>query len=156
MFRVFTILLLLPVLATAQRGNVLTATEQCWSGGIAGRHGCNYRFTLLFKSVKQQIFPDTLWIGNYAIKLTERNAASADGNLIITRSNKTVKFDITASTHYDDNALHTITPVSVARSVPAPPPQCAGVATLVYTYGNKRKYFVVPRIHHKYAPVAYP
>ena len=140
----------------AQKGKVLTATEQCWSGGIAGRHGCNYSFVISFRDVRQQMTADTLWIGDYAVKLTEKINNKADGNMTVKRGGKTILYGINAGTHYDDNEKYLVSVTPAETIAPKPPDNHDAVATLAYWYGGNRRYFAVPKILHRLAPVAYP
>ncbi len=140
----------------AQKGKVLTATEQCWSGGIAGRHGCNYSFVISFRDVRQQMTADTLWIGDYAVKLTEKTNGKADGNMRVKRGKKTVQYEINASTHHDDNERYRVS-VKPAETIANKPPVSNGaVAIIAYWYGGEKRYYEIPKILHRLAPVAYP
>lgn len=150
------VILLPATMVMAQKGKVLTATEQCWSGGIAGRHGCNYSFVISFRDVRQQMIADTLWIGDYAVKLIEKNKNNAAGNMTVKRGGKTIQYEIYASTHYDDNEKYIASTIPTETIAPKPSYNHGAVATIAYWYGGKRLHFAVPKILHKLAPVAYP
>ena len=63
--RIYAILfgLCLPVAVSARNIRLVNSTDQSWSGGVAGRAGNNYTFTIEFSGFKSDPLPDTLWIG---------------------------------------------------------------------------------------------
>ncbi|MCF8450500.1 MAG: hypothetical protein K9G49_11580 [Taibaiella sp.] len=69
--------------AQAQKAKLIDATEQCWSGGIAGRHGCNYTFTIDFVSKSDEIQADSIWIGDKPMMFAHENRGS-DATLKVT------------------------------------------------------------------------
>jgi hypothetical protein len=150
------VLLSLHIIVLGQKGKVLTATQQCWSGGIAGRHGCNYSFVISFRDVRQQMIADTLWIGDYAVKLTERISNNSNGNMTVKSMGKAVRYEINAGTHYDDNERYMVSIKPTETIAPTPPNNHGAVATLAYWYGGERRYFAVLKILRRLAPVAYP
>jgi hypothetical protein len=99
---------------------------------------------------------DTLWIGDYAVKLTERVGNNNTCNMTVKRSGKTVQFEINAGTHYDDNEKYIASIKPTETIAPKPPNSHGAVATLAYWYGGERRYFAVPKILHRFAPLAYP
>jgi hypothetical protein len=143
-------------MVNAQKGKVLTATQQCWSGGIAGRHGCNYIFVVSFKHLRQQMIVDTLWIGDYAVKLTEKTNGKADGNMTVKRGGKTIQYEINAGTYYDDNERYLVSIKPTRIKDAKLPVNNDAVATVAYWYKGKRCYFEVPEILHILKPVVYP
>lgn len=139
----------------AQKGRVLIASEQCWSGGIAGRHGCNYNFVVVFNNVYQEMEVDTIWIGDYAVKLMERTENNKTGNVSVKRGLRTAKYYITVSTYFDNN--NSILENSTKNGITNRPPSSkVAAAVITYGYGGKRRYFAVPKILLKKAPLAYP
>jgi len=53
--------LLLSIAVTAQKIDLVSATQQSWSGGVAGHHGINY--CVVIQCTDTTVVPDTLWIG---------------------------------------------------------------------------------------------
>lgn len=47
--------------SSAQKIDLLTATQQSWAGGLAGHHGTTY--TVVIQCTDTTVVPDTLWIG---------------------------------------------------------------------------------------------
>ncbi len=99
---------------------------------------------------------DTIWIGEYAVKLTEKNNNSTQGNMTVKREKKTVVYDINARTAYDDNSRYSLNSELGETTAPKPPESGGAVAVMTYWYGGEKRYFKVPKILRRYAPVAYP
>jgi hypothetical protein len=53
--------LLLSITASAQKIDLVSATQRSWSGGLAGHHGTNY--CVVIQCPDTTAVPDTLWIG---------------------------------------------------------------------------------------------
>ena len=143
----------------AQKVTLLNATQQHWSGGIAGRSGVNYTFSIRFEGYKQEPQPDTIWIGDQPVKiLLEGNGPGSSFNTRITRSKKIVQFDITAGTTRDEYAGR-YAPYPGQKELPEqprPPIKYNGVALLSYNVYGNRKYYIVSKISKTFPPVNYP
>ncbi len=99
---------------------------------------------------------DTLWIGDYAVKLTEKTSNNSTGNMTIERTGKAVRYEINAGTHYDDNEKYMVSLKPTETMASKPPNSHSAVATIAYWYAGKRRYFAIPKILRRLAPVAYP
>ncbi len=150
--------ILLPALSYGQKATLVNSTERCWSGGIAGRHGCNYTFSIAFSKIRPR--PDTLWIGDSPIELIEkREKPASGGNMKVTTTKNKVQFDITAGTSFDDsydrNRPHAPGEDPDAPKA-TPPKKYKGVALLSYKYKGKRYYYEVTKIMEKHPHQNYP
>src|SRR4051812_36718688 len=87
-----------PILLQAQGVKLVSSTRQDWSGGIAGKRGSNYTFTIEFYNCPKEPMPDTIWVWQDAIVLNE----DPPPNVKRTRKGDTVRFDIRANIHKDD------------------------------------------------------
>lgn len=151
---VLSILLFLPVPAQAQKGTMLGATEQCWSGGIAGRHGCNYTFSISFAGGEP--VPDTIWIGDDPIPIRHHTGDGNDNTTIVHKGRAT-KLTIRAGTSHDDYAeRYAPYPDAIPKPHPVAPIKYQGVALLSYTSNGKRRYFTIPHITERLPHISYP
>jgi len=142
-----------PVVSKAQ--TVRAATEQCWSGGVAGKHGCNYSFSIEFGTQMQTVLPDTLWIGETSIPLLLKNGEG--GNLKKVRTKGGIRFEISAGTHFDDHELYPHPPGEAEHTeAPKPPRKYKGAALLSYIQAGKQQYFVIPKIITHLPHISYP
>lgn len=148
---------LVPLPSLAQKVRLINSTQQSWSGGIAGRYGTNYTFTVEFSDFKREPIPDTLWLGEEP-RLIILNDGTEQGNTVRTSSRKRVKFEIHAGTSHDEyldrypfNGGH-----KAVTDQPHPPISYEGVALLSYTYKGRKRYFVINKILTSYPPVNYP
>ena len=141
-------------LSMAQTLKLVNSTRRDWSGGVAGRHGINYEFTIECPISKRDPIPDTLWIDGKAIPLNiATEDGSADPHITITRTKKKVRFEIRVGLSYDDNLNRPGQPM-VRKAIPPRPYK--GIALLSYTYAGITKYFEITKIFVKYPPVDYP
>ena len=143
--------------ATAQSVKLINSTHQRWSGGVAGRSGDRYGFTIEFSKYKQEPVPDTLWIGkkSFAIKIGENNSFR-NGNTKLTRSKNKITLEIneniTKNEYYNPNEP----PQEHELNTSQPPKPYKGVALLSYTYKGHRHYFEVSRIMNEAQAANYP
>jgi hypothetical protein len=142
--------------ATAQSVKLINSTHQRWSGGVAGRSGDRYGFTIEFSKYKKEPVPDTLWIGKkpFAIKVGENNSFR-NGNTKLTRSKNKLTLEIneniTKNEYYNPNE-----PPQQQPNTSQPPKQYNGVALLSYTYKGHHHYFEVSRIMNEAQAANYP
>lgn len=153
---IFFAVLLLPAKALAQTVTLKNSTERSWTGGIAGRSGSDYTFSLEFKGFKNDPIPDTLWIENEPIPIVMSSRSQA--NARINRLNKnTMQLDINAGITRDEYERYHAGPLREVKAPPHHPPvKYSGVALLSYLYKGKKKYFVIGKMLTRYPPVAYP
>ena len=143
--------------ATAQSVKLINSTHQRWSGGVAGRSGDRYGFTIEFSKYKQEPVPDTLWIGKkpFAIKIGENNSFR-NGNTKLTRSKNKLTFEIneniTKNEYYNPNEP----PQEHEPNTSQPPKPYQGVALLSYTYKGHIHYYTVKTITKETEPANYP
>jgi hypothetical protein len=147
----------LPVLAFAQNIRMISSTQQSWSGGIAGRYGSNYTFTIEFSQYRGEPVPDTLWIGKHPIVLVPPGySALEEANTKCTRKNNSVTFEIQARTFFDDYADRYSLPGNEYMKEAKAPMPYKGVALLSYRYKGKQQYYEISRIMTAFPPVNYP
>lgn len=62
--------------AQAQKTTVINATQQSWSGGVAGHHGINYVIGIEFTDTTA--VPDTAWIGGqyYRVNIAKNDTVN--------------------------------------------------------------------------------
>jgi hypothetical protein len=141
---------LVPFTVYGQKPIIRSATEQQWSGGIAGRWGVRYTFSIQFTDIKETPIPDTIWIGNDAIPLTTITHPGMQHNTVVTNNKKGHIWTITVGTSHDD------------RRTPgddAPERLCPiyrGVALLRYTYRGSHSSLAVKKITTHYPSLSYP
>ena len=151
------VILLMPVLMRGQQVKLVNSTLTEWSGGIAGRMGNNYTFTIDFSDFGLVTpVPDTLWIEGNPVPLTCCTQPGRQGcNAQKTIMKKAIRYEITAGTSKDEYNMYGPEPKK-RRPRPGPPVQFTGVALISYQYDGKQKYFVVKRIMKQYPPINYP
>jgi len=133
---------------------VVDATRRCWSGGVAGRHGCDYTFSILFKPAGVAIVPQTIWVDGQAVPLLLKTKDGMQANVSLTRSARGVQLDIAAGSQFDDGDMY-----SSPGNGKQPKPrlrQYSGVALLEYKMNGKKKLFTVKKLTVEHPPVAYP
>ncbi|MBL7692121.1 MAG: hypothetical protein JNM41_11040 [Flavipsychrobacter sp.] len=150
--------ILLPAMLLAAQGSfgqtVLDATRRCWSGGIAGRHGCDYTFSILFKPAGAAIVPEKIWVDGQELPLLLKAKDGMQANVSLTRSARGLQLDIATGSQFDDGNMYT-----PPGDKPQPKPALRkynGVALLAYKQNGKRKYFTVKKIIVEHPPVSYP
>lgn len=141
----------------AQTIKMLNSTMQSWSGGIAGRSGVNYTFSIEFSNYKQEPIPDTLWIGRSPIALVSADAGAVRVNTKRIANQKTVRFDITCgSTSADEYPTRYPNTGEAEKTRLHSPIAYKGVALLTYNYKGKRQKYVITQIKTIYPPANYP
>ena len=156
--RILLLLLCLAALrAQAQKAKLIDATEQCWSGGIAGRHGCNYTFTIDFAANIDELTADTIWIGERPLMLARENTGGDATLKASTVKNKT-RFFITARVRNDDyeDNYGPNAPTNLRAKGIKPPKKYSGEALLCYRHHGMRRYYAVSKIMNKYPHQSYP
>lgn len=166
-FRIAVLMLLmaLPQLVQAQKVKLADATHHSWSGGIAGRHGDNYVFTIAFTRFTEEPVPDTLWIGKKVVVL---NIADAHGkgmtnphqnaNTTVSRSKGKITYTINAQLAYDDHDLYPHPPGDEQPKPKdaAPRVPYTGLALLSYRYGSTMRTYTIAKVLKEYPPANYP
>lgn len=140
----------------AQNIKLIEAEHQSWSGGIAGRHGSNYRFVLQFP-LKGISSADTIWIRDEAIVLSEKQQGGRNSYSITTKG-KITNCEILAGTSKDDYAdTYPIGPEGKPKAEkPGMPFPYKGFALLSYNVNGKRCYYTIKKILYEAPPVNYP
>ena len=151
----FTILT--PHALPAQTIKLVNSTDQGWSGGVAGRTGNNYTFSIEFSGFKPDPIPDTIWIGQTPVQLSITDSGDTQANTKRTKKKSSIKFNISAGTSEDEYADRYPTPDNMRKEVPSHCPiTYKGVALLSYKYKGKKHYYVISRIMTTYPPADYP
>jgi hypothetical protein len=141
----------MPIRAIAQKVRLINSTERHWSGGIAGRSGTDYTFSVGFTGFKKEPVLDSLWIGDAPVILT------IGSNTAPSRQKGTFRYDITARTQRDEyEERHPLPPGEKQQQKPRAPRRYKGVALLSYTYKGTRNYFEINKIMKTYPQVSYP
>ena len=148
--------------SSAQKVVLTNSSATHWSGGIAGRYGVGYNFTVTFSAYhRKEPAPDTLWIGNKCIPLIIKTGTNPQPfNATRTQGKKSVAYTIFAGTSHEDD-LNNVTPYPGQKKItpppePAPPIKYSGIALLSYQYKGKQHYFVIDKIMKNNPPVNYP
>jgi hypothetical protein len=122
--------------------------KQSWSGGIAGRAGENYFFSLLCKNCIQQLQPDTIWIGRQPVALNKTSTLQKT-------TDKGIVLEISASISKDQNIFNN--PADAALPHLAKPPyDYKGVALFCYRYNGARRYLEIKKIMKIFPSASYP
>ena len=124
--------------ASGQKATLVSATEQCWSGGIAGRRGCNYTFTVAIAGKTTLLQPDTLWIGTTPTALTTTQANGQAANTKVTALKNKAQLEIRAATSSNDypDRYPDMPGADTTIPKPKPPIKYSGVALLSYKYAG--------------------
>ena len=147
-----------PWAMSAQHIKLVAATDQQWSGGIAGRTGNNYNFRLQINNLRSELMPDTIWIGNEAIAL-HQETTGLPGNMKINISGKKNRciIDINVGTSTNGFALRNPHLQNEEKKPSLKPPfDYKGVAMIDYHYRNRQHFYVVPGFLNKLPPINYP
>jgi hypothetical protein len=140
----------------AQKVKTIEATQQDWSGGIAGRRGSNYHFAIQFTGTKAAILPDTIWIGADGIALGKKGNGGYN-NYSIKRTKTTTTIEINAQVSKDDYADRYPTHIKEDPRGKRPmPPKYKGVALVSYKQKGKRQYYTIEKILQRLDPINYP
>lgn len=160
LFKLFIIIALLPPIpAFSQKAKLVSAIRQCWSGGIAGRHGCNYNFIFEIKSKKGVPIPDTIWVTGRKIALIEdKGPSTTGGNMKSSLQGKKYRVEISVGTTFTDYSIQKqgITTQSTPERIESAPIPYIGAALVTYRVSGERKYFVIDKITREYPAASYP
>ena len=152
--------LLLPLLMCAQKVKLAGSSSTSWSGGIAGRYGTNYNFTIEFSEYKKdEPVPDTFWIGHKCFPvILKADPVPQNYNTVRTAGKRKVSFLLIGGTDYrdDKHGQDPYNAVSKRIQMPVPPIEYKGLALLSYKYRGKRRYYMIDRIITANPPVNYP
>ncbi len=152
---IFVLLLLsfhCPILA--QTIKLISATDQGWSGGVAGRHGNNYNFVINCSNLKQEIVPEAIWIGREMIQLNLKDSVSQGNTIIQYSKNKSAAvIKVAVSTTYDDYNMHQ---GKASANQQAPPVIYKGVTLISYRYNGQKHYYTIRRFTVVFPPINYP
>ncbi len=142
----------------AQNIKLNTATHQGWSGGIAGRYGDNYSFTILYSGNKEEPKLDKIWIGDIPFNLVIIDSAELYGNVKRTKRTNSWEYTITVGTSHDEYAEKNFPKNSNEKKEkqPKPPIKYSGVALISYHYKGEEKYFIINKILKEFEPINYP
>jgi hypothetical protein len=132
----------------AQNATVRSATEQQWSGGIAGRWGVRYTFKITFPA-DQKPTPDTIWVGRDAIALVISHPGT-EGNTIVTKRNNGITWNIAVSIAHDNRYQ------PGNNEAAAHLPRYQGVALLLYTSAAIHRTLTVKTFTTRYPSLSYP
>lgn len=152
-------LLLINFSSRAQTVKIISASEQQWFGGAAGRSGTYNHFDIEFKGFKSTPLPDTMWIGQEACPLIITDEKeSATGNTIRFKSKKSVKFQIRVGTAHNQYAELNPPGDPNAKKIapPKPPVKYKGVALMSYKYKGHENYITIPKYTVKPDAANYP
>ncbi len=151
------LILCIPTMLCAQKVKLVAAVHMAWSGGIAGRSGDNYTFTVEFTQYKKEPLPDTLWLGQEAILVTEQTNSNPYTNTRVIRKKGSVRFEISGQVTRDESAYSDPESALNEGKVAHPSPiGYKGIALLSYTCNGKRHYFPITRITRELPPADYP
>ncbi len=141
----------------SQSVKLIASTHQRWSGGVAGRHGDRYGFTVEFSHYKKEPIPDTLWIGKdpFAVKVGQNNSFK-NGNAKLIRSKNKISFEINENITRNDYYNPNEPPRKQEADKRQPPKPYKGVALLSYIYKGHHHYFEISQIMSEAEPANYP
>jgi hypothetical protein len=131
------------------------ATEQQWSGGIAGKMGTYYN--IVFET-KPDIVADTLWVGNYYFPITVMDSS---GNVLpshltrLERDSTKWKYAIRADIDRSERSMYDHNDDNVQSKNTGKPPAYDGVAYISYTYKGKRHGYAI-KSFERLQPLNYP
>ncbi len=148
----------------AQYVKLVESSEMNWSGGVAGRRGTNYNFTVDFIQFKKEPVPDTIWIKNTPFSFLQVGSTpQGTANIKKTIGKKSVQYSISVAISHDDYRERVIAPPGSGeekehkqQTAARAPVKYKGVALLSYTYKGERHYFEITGITKKLPPVNYP
>lgn len=157
-FTILSISLALPAISFAQNIKLISATQQSWSGGVAGISGCRYVF-IIECTDKAAIVPDTVWVGEQPTPVVFKSSKSADANAASTRHRNEVRYELHAETtdnQYLDQGQEQ-DPHGNRKPVKVKPPvKYKGLALIAYKYNGKRGYFGINKLTKSLPPISYP
>ena len=141
----------------AQSIKLIKSTDQSWSGGVAGRSGDNYNFVISCTGLSAAFIPDTLWIGEESLPLSNGDTI-INGHVKITYSkNKTAaKIEVNARTEKDEYNMRNALPGAEKKASFHPPFAFKGAGLLGYRYKGRQHYFTIGRFTKIFPPINYP
>jgi hypothetical protein len=136
-----SLLLCIVLNTSAQTVKLISATEQSWSGGMAGHHGTNYLVTIMFGD---SAIPDTLWIngGFYPINIANNDTIRK----IYDHKHHTITYKLYAGEAYVDFGLGGPDPIKKKQQealVKKPHKEYAGAALITYQYKGQQQSFLI-------------
>ncbi len=136
---------------------VLVATKQQWSGGVAGRSGCNFRFQLQYAN-REGIKLDSVWLNGFVFPCILPNTVTGEvGNCTIETHGKNTVCTILVTTQHDEYAdRRPMEGGGAAQKSTVPPIKFEGVACFGYTQKGMHKYLAVKAFTQVAKPVNYP
>ena len=158
-FTILSISLALPAISFAQNIKLISATQQSWSGGVAGISGCRYVFIIECTDKAAVIIPDTVWVGRQPTPLVYKSTKHPDANAIRTRKKNRVRYELRAETNnnqypYRDQEQD---PYETRKTtIVKVPVKYKGVALVAYKYNGKRGYFGINKLTKSLPPISYP
>ena len=154
---VFVFIFCFPCHVRAQKIRLVNATDQSWSGGVAGRSGNDYTFVIEFSDFRKQPLPDTIWIGSQPVGLYLPDSLNG-GNMKIkhTKQKTSVIFEIKVSTSVDEYSVMNPLKQNEQKNAPAHIPTYKGFALLSYHCNGRQQHYVIRNIPKNYPPINYP
>ena len=142
--------------ASAQKVSVISSTKQPWSGGVAGRSGARYSFSLGFSSAKSQAVPDSIWIEDEVFPLKLSDATHTDGNMTSTATKRARIFQININLYHDRYAMPGDAGSKPHGDKVTPPVHFDGIALVSWTYKGKKKFYEIKRLTNTLQAANYP
>ncbi len=143
--------------AQAQAIQLVFASVQKWSGGVAGRYGSNYTFVINCTNLRHTLMPDTIWINNESIPLFTCDSVSTRNTKISYNKNKsTARIEFNVGTQTNEFTGPDISAFTGTKFKSHCPVACKGVALIGYKYGGNERYYSVGRITKIFPPINYP
>jgi len=136
----------------AQKIEVISATSQSWSGGVAGHHGVNYSIVI---KVGVKITPDSLYTNGAGFQLPH----DGYGESMITYDTVDHTYTIYASESYTDPNPRNSDPTKINTASKRPVPavrQFEGSALLIYRYKKEKHLFVMKKTMEVLPALDYP
>lgn len=151
---VFSILLLFFACSSfkSQTFVINSATSQDWAGGVCCSSGTNYQISLSTENTDKKIRFDSLWIGQKAFALNEKDGYSVVCNRNAEKTSYTIHAGISYNRHgdYDSDKI-----IEVEKKPIEKAPSYSGVALIIYHVNKERKVLEIASI--KELPyLAYP
>ena len=131
----------------AQKVTCRSATNQSWSGGIAGRHGERFTFEIEVYSNRKMPVPDSCWVDGHVFALKMHDSITNDyGNMVLKKKHYSNVYTFTLNTSYNDER--------VDHEAVKMPKQ--GVACISYHVNGMVKYLPIKKYTATLEPISYP
>lgn len=130
------------------------ATEQSWAGGVCCATGINYQINLSVNNTEKKIKLDSLWIGQQAFALNDKDGY----NVICTKNTEKTFYTVNVGTRddrYYDHRYDLKELNDEKKIVYAKAPSFSGAALLIYHVNKEIKVLEVAAFK-ELAPLAYP